>query len=634
MSDPFLGNNFYNAAKGYLGLFGQTNKARKGLEEDDADSKLLPEFTSALSDEQINKLVADWTSSYDSYATDIKQQQKDNVNYWIGKQYNELQYPGTKRPLVDNLLFEALETFLPIATRGNPEPNVFADGNPRNEQIAKTIQKALLYQANRQRLRMKLKAVTRNWALYLIGVVKVGWDPIEGDIETEVVLPSHMILDPNAKIDVGGIYRGEFLGQKRKITAKKLAQLFPSKKAIIEAKVQGSMGTKITYIEWWTRTDLFFTLDSTVLGKFKNPHWNYSGVTTTMDPETGAEIEEEVKGINHFNQPEFPFLFLTIFNLGKRPHDETSLISQNIAIQDNINKRYQQIDKNVDSQNNGIVLSGKSFTKEQAAEAATQLARGNALYVPDGNINDSYARDTAPALPVNVFQQLEDSRGELRNIFGTAGSSADQVSTEKTVRGKILRNQLDSSRIGGGVTEFIEQLSASLYNWYLQMMYVYYTDEHTFSILGMKSQELMTIKNADFQTRFYIEVKDGSLIPKDPLTKRNEAIDLWAANAIDPISLYQALDDSNPYESAKRLVMWKMIDAGKLPPNLLFPDFPTDLAQALPNNTSPGITPGEADAELNRVAQQDGYTGQGLMQDVPIDLGAPPGQPGATLTTQ
>ena len=32
------------------------------------------------------------------------------------------------------------------------------------------------------------------------------------------------------------------------------------------------------------------------------------------------------------------------------------------------------------------------------------------------------------------------------------------------------------------------------------------------------------------------------MIPKDPLLRRNEAIDLWGMGAIDPLSLYIALD--------------------------------------------------------------------------------------------
>lgn len=604
-------NNIFNSMRGALGLMSGVNKAKPIDGEDGVEQPLIPEFESKLLDVEIIQLTAKWESDYKAYAKEIEAQQKDNLNYWIGKQYSDLQTTGTKKPLVDNLIFEAVETFLPIATRGNPQAMVKANGTPEGDKTAKTVACALEYQAGRQHLRMKLKGMTRNWAIYMIGALKIVWDNVEQDIDTKVVLPSRLILDPNAEIEIGGVYLGDFLGERKKKTARKLIKMFPKKEAIIRAACQGALGSKLTYVEWWTPTDLFFTLGSQVLGKYKNPNWNYDGVEQT--DEMGAVVQEGVKGTNHFMQPMIPYVFLTIFNLGKRPHDEASLIGQNIPLQDVINKRYQQIDRNVDSQNNGIVLSGMSFTKEQASQAAEQLSKGNALWVPSGPIEQSYRRDQPPPLAPNVFEQLGDAREELRNIFGTAGSSAQGTASEKTVRGKVMVNQMDSSRIGGGVTEYIEQIAETVYNWYVQMMHVYYTDEHSFSIVGPKAQELMTIRNTDFNTKLHVTVKDGSLIPKDPLTKRNEAMDLWSAQAIAPIPFFEAMDFPNPYESAKELLQWRLIEAGKIDPSIMFPDLMTNSSgeQAQlgqppvsqpgmnpANTTSPAVNPQEAKAEI------------------------------------
>ena len=45
------------------------------------------------------------------------------------------------------------------------------------------------------------------------------------------------------------------------------------------------------------------------------------------------------------------------------------------------------------------------------------------------------------------------------------------------------------------------------------------------------------------------------MIPKDPLLRRNEAIDLWGMGVIDPLSLYIALDYPNPKEMVQRLIL-------------------------------------------------------------------------------
>lgn len=612
-------NNFYNSVRGVMGLFGGTNKARKPDTDDGVEQTMQPEFESTMTNEEIIELTEKWVQDDANYSKDLKQQQKDNVNYWIGKQYNEMQTAGTKKPLVDNLIFEAVETFLPIATRGNPQAIVTANGTPEGDRVAKTVTNALEYQAGEQNLRMKLKGATRNWALYSLGCIKVIWDSKKGDMDTKVILPSRLIVDGNAEIDSAGLYHGEYLGEKKKTTAAKLIKMFPKHKTIIAAEAQGMLGTKVNYIEWWTPTDVFFTFGtSTVLGKFKNPHWNYSGEVEIIDAITKEVTLEDVDGRNHFNYPMIPYVFLAVFNLGKRPHDETSLIQQNIPLQDLINRRYQQIDKNVESQNNGIVLSGKAFTKEQAAEATAMLSRGGALWVPEGDVGGAYKRDQAPSLPRDVYQQLTDARNELRNIFGTSGSNAQSLNSQDTVRGKIMINQMDSSRIGGGVTEYIEQMAQSLYNWFVQMMFVYYTEEHSFSVVGAKATELMTIQNTDITTKLHVSVKDGSLIPKDPLTKRNEAMDLWSAGAIAPIPLFTALDYPNPYESAKELVTWQMIQKGAMPPQVMFPDLAAPQAATGADQTN-AVSPQEAKATITP-DQPDtvGEDSKQLLQSVPI----------------
>jgi len=609
----------FNSLRGVLGLFSPLNKALKKPDEGDTEQPLLPEFESSMSDEEIIKLASKWTTEYDTYAKTIKTQQKDNVNYWIGKHYNDLQTAGTKRPLTDNLIFEAVETFLPIATRATPEANV-ATSSGQQDNITKALQPILNYQGDRTMLRMKLKSITRDWVLNFIGCLNVVWDSSINDFNIRRVQPTRLILDPNAEIDVDGTYLGEYLGEKKRCTATKLSRMFPKSKKAISAVVQGNWGTKITYVMWSTPTDVFFTLGSNVMGKFKNPHWNYDGEVKRKNAETGAVATEFVKGMNHFNHPMIPYVFLSIFNLGRKPHDETSLVFQNIPLQDTINARYQQINRNVESQNNGIVLSGKYFTKEQAAEAATQLSRGNPLWVPEGDIRASYARDTAPTLSSDVFNHLRDAREELRNIFGTSGSTPQGVEDQKSVRGKILINQLDSSRIGGGVTEYIELLSANVYNWFVQMMYVYYTDQKEFPMqLDRNEDELMKIVNTDFENPVFVKVKSGSLVPKDPLTQRNEAMDLWSAQGIDPISFFEKLDFPNPVESAKDLLTWQMIQQGALPPTVMFPDFEMPEQPEQTGDGSELVSAEESnDARDNTPVEAVGASSKSLIQQVPL----------------
>lgn len=592
-ASPEASRGIFDAVKGALGLFDKTNKA-EGVSEN-SNPQPIDEYESKMPDTEIIELTSMWLRTYGVYFTDIDKTQKLAFNYWIGKQRADDGETASKdyQQQVDNLIFEAVETFLPIATRANPEPVVTADPSDIGQKLANDIKVALVYEADQQKLRRKLAKVTRSWVINRLGAAKIYWDVPTKSIKTDVINVKKMIFDKDGYIDDGGKFVGEYLGEKKQCSADKLTEMFPKKKDYITKKAKGKMGTRLEYVEWWYKgTDVFYMHDQEVLGKYKNPNWNYDGKVLSKDPETGAESESEVQGTNHLKEPTAPYIFLSVFSTGTQPHDDTSLIMQNISIQDRINRRIKQIDQNVKSMNNGLVVSGRSFTEEQASQAAAALRRGVAIRVPDGNVEQAVKRFPADALPADVFRSLEDDRQELRNIFGTSGSTPEGTEQQKTVRGKILINQLDSSRIGGGITECIEQVADAIYNMWVQFIFVYYDDEHYISTAGSAAgEELIAIKNNLFpllQT-LTITVKEGSLVPKDPLTQRNEAIDLWSANAIDPLTFYRRLDVANPTEATQSLILWQMLQKGQISPQQYLPSF--QVPGAAEAQTPPGAAP-------------------------------------------
>lgn len=578
---PQTSEGVMGAIRGVMGLFSNLNKA--GGVDESSNPTPTNEYESTLSDVDILKLISQRKRDYAIYYSPVEQSQKLAFEYWIGAQrseeFNVSDTMGNRKDLVDNLIFEAVETFLPIATRANPDPLVTADPSDIGQQISHDIKVALVDWADTVKLRRKLARTTRNWTWARIGVVKMKWNPITKSIDIENINPKRMIWDKDGYIDEGGIFCGEYEGEKKKATADKLIEMFPSKRTEILAKAKEKKGTKLEYFEWWDRAkDLYFTMDDDlVLGKFKNPNWNYDGKIKEEDPETGAEIESEVQGTNHLKERTSPYRYLSVFSTGLQPHDETGLILQNISLQDEVNTTNRQISRNVASMNNGLIVSGKYFTEDQAAGAAGHLRRGGSIRVPGAeDVTKAAMRFPAPALPGDVFEHLNDMRGQIKNIFGTSGSTPESVKSTETVRGKVLINQLDSSRIGGAITEQIEQLADSIYNLAVQFMFVYYDEEHFITTAGQVSgMELITLKNADFPLlkTLSITVKEGSLVPKDPLTQRNEAVDLWSQNAIDPLSLFKKLDFPDPVQATQQLILWQMLQKGQITPQMYLPSF-------------------------------------------------------------
>lgn len=566
-------------------------------------SGLLPELTLEMDDSQLVALKNDWEKQWTEYSEKIKRRQDENEKYWLGKHYPGIEYKDNERPIADNLMFEALETFLPIATRQSPEPVVFSNDTPEGKQLADDVRKMLLYLKDILQFKLKLKKATRFWSLYLLGVAKVGWNEITNEIDCRVIRPQKLILDKDATITEDGEYTGEFIGEYREDLASNLVLRFPEKEAFIKGKVEDKMGTKLGYIEWWTNEYLFWSLDNVILNKTKNPHWNYPQVEMMTD-ENGQQFEQEVPPYNHFSSKQKPYVFLSVFNLGIHPHDDVSIMEQNLSLQDLTNKRLRQIDKNADAANGGLIVSGANsgLSIDQASNLTEALRRGGTVYIPSGDVNNAVKRETGTPIPGFVYESLKDYRQELRNIFGISASSAEGIKSTETVRGKIMAKSQDESRIAL-VAEHIEQFSDKIYNWFVQLMCVYYDEPHAASIIGDEhAREYIQLRKQDFSTKLVVSVQEGSLIPKDPLTQRNEAMDLWSAGAIDPVTLFERLDFPNPREAAKKLFMWQS-NPGSF--------FPEQVQQVVPPPPEPGAVP----------------TGAGQINpEIPPDLAVPQAQ--------
>lgn len=570
---------------GFYSLFQPVNKNATGNETTQGIvGPVVPELSLDMTDDELISLKDQWLSN--KLDVSLEKIGKANYSYWEGKSnpYVDL-WEG--KPQADGVIFEAVETFLPIANRKNPEPVVTVGGNDLVQKKAEGVRKMLIYLADELRLKLLVKQAARNWLLSRLGVLKIGWDAVEDQMKIIVVRTDKLILDPNGTILPSGTYTGEYIGEYKDDTVENLKIRFPSSKGLLESSDGKNSGTKMRYIEWWTPKYTFMTLNNHVLGKFKNPHWNYAGKKETVD-EYGNVVVREFEGKNHFKQPRIPYIFLTVFNTGKYPFDDTSLIEQVMSLQDMVNKRIYQIDRNADSTNGSVIVNGNLFDKEQASRVAEAMRKGLSAMAADNPANAALWI-SGPSLPPFVYQSLQDYRNRILGIFGVQGSTPQGVASQETARGKILAKTSDDSRIGGGISEYIEQVYDQLFNYMTQMMYVYYDQSHVGSIIGeVGGRDWVELSNADLPDRMLVSVKEGSLIPDDPLTKANQAIDLWSAGAIGPVALHKRLGDANPQKTAEELVTWKMNPAGVLDGAQAMPqtpeqaqDVPVDPAQAM-----------------------------------------------------
>jgi len=377
------------------------------------------------------------------------------------------------------------------------------------------------------------------------------------------------------------------MGERMTVTAEKLIKLFPKHRKYIEEQVTKdgklALGTECVYTEWWNDDYCFVSFKEKILDKHKNEFFNYDD--GEIDPITGMPKQQKR---NHFAVPKKPYVFLSVFSLQERPHDITGLIEQNIANQNKITRRTEQMDENFSQSNNGIAFSEDNFNQETAKQASNAITRGvGKVLVPPGKpITEAIVRITAANIPGGFFDELENSMNNLRSSWGTQGISSQQQKPDETARGMIMEQGRDTSRIGGGIGDVIEQsVARNVFNALLQLYCVFYDEKHFGAVLGQgKATEYVTLSAQDIDRQLIVGVSPNSMRPKDEVSKMNQATELFQSGAIGPKTYLEALDFPNPDDSAADGALWKMsmeTDAGRTYIQLNFPELWQQLQQIL-----------------------------------------------------
>lgn len=548
------------------------------------------EFT--MSDEDLLKIRDDYESRYAPYEGKMKPIWVRNLESYLGKKADG-QWLSSDGPVAANLQFEAEETFLAASLAKNPEPVVWTDNTPEGNAIATTVKTMLAFHSDQLVLKRKLAMVVRQWSIYHLGVLKYGWRSVKtpdgedhGDIDVSNRRIQNFVFDPEGYVDSYGDFIGG-MGERIEVTAEKLIGLFPEHKEYIRLEVDDKLGTKCVYTEWWSADDTFtfVTFKEKVLDKHKNQYFNYPEPLNdpitgqpSIDPETGDEMMTHVR--NHFSQPKKPYTFLSVYSLQEQPHDLTGLIEQNIANQNKITSRSEQIDINVSKANNSNAFSMENFNQETAKQAANALRKGNPVLIPTGGPSQN-AIIPIPAqdLPASVFNEVEITKNDLRSSWGIIGLISTPEDDNNTARGEIIEQNNDTTRIGGGIGDAIEQVADNAFNWMAQLYYVFYDEKHFAAIMGSaKGVEFVTFSSQDLDRQLIISVSPDSLKPKDEVTQINLAQSLFDKKAIGPKTLLKMLDFPNPDEAAADGVLY-MIDPMSYM-TLNFPEFAQQMQQA------------------------------------------------------
>lgn len=177
-----------------------------------------------------------------------------------------------------------------------------------------------------------------------------------------------------------------------------------------------------------------------------------------------------------------------------------------------------------------------------------------------GPIGEAIVRIPAPGIPNGFFDELENNVNNLRSSWGTQGITSQQQKPDETARGMILNQSRDTSRIGGGIGDVVEQsVARNVFNWLVQLYLVFYDEKHFGAVMGQsKATEYIQLQSSDIDRQLIVGVSPNSMRPKDEVSKMNQAIQLFQEKAISPKTLLDIMNFPNADEAAGDGVLYNL----------------------------------------------------------------------------
>lgn len=531
-------------------------------------------FALNLEDSDLLAMIHKPLQQSDAYWNDtfgLKRVRRDNINLWLPNHWKDKDVYDYQEEYLyqDPRIFNSVETICSVVNARTPQPEVMpGQDNPISRQIAEDLQKVVYAHSERFRFSDIQRISTRNLLLKRIGYIKLRYDATLDDIVPEHVLPEDIVVDQDARW--GDVPR--FVAQKiRNKTGEELIAMFPDQRQGIYKMLgvsrvnnkgdlvayKSQLGKKKDIWEVWFRYydeakkeyggGLAYVDENfqTVLGKERNPNWNYE------DEQKSGECS------NLLDFPEPPFIPVNYLNDGTSYIDLTTMVEQATSLQRILDRRGFQIMENAEMAGSGLIFNTQMIKKEDI---------GRLTGSPDerigvkGDVTKAVMRVAPPPLPQYVIEDKMDARNEIDNVFATHDVTRGQGSDNKTLGQDQIQQGQDYTRMDD-IARAVERQASKYYRYLVQMMKVYYTEEKWVWATGEDGQfDHVMMKSDMIEDGIDIGVEANSTLPPNKKSQLSFASELAPLGLIDPLSLFEVGAGGvlpSPKKMMERLIKWK-----------------------------------------------------------------------------
>ena len=363
---------------------------------------------------------------------------KEYMSAYKGTYFQNKNLPDYKSNEISNHVFSTIETIRPIMTDNNPK-FLAVPSTPAGMEFSADVQTALDYEWDREKMPLKLPAQLIPMLVYGNAVWFVQWDGKDGEygnISIKPVDPFNIFPDPLAE----SIDNSEFLVYATYRNANQIKQQFPEKASAIEgSRITMSElvaerdnndtqdANQVLILEMWCRD--WVTMDETVEGKkqLKYP----KGRVITCLPELGILLSDKK---NPYKDGKFPFVLMKNYDI---PFEFWGVgeVEQIMSPQHYVNELTNQIIDNAKNTANMQWIIDKNSGIGQG-----KLTNRPGLVIrktPGSEVR----RDTPPAMPSYVRDQIEILKKDIQDISGVFDSLKGEQQGSVTAASAILALQ-------------------------------------------------------------------------------------------------------------------------------------------------------------------------------------------------
>lgn len=586
-----------------------------------------------LKDDKLCKLIENRWNSSETLWSEIKKISERNGTFYDCEMHDTKRMPEylqktpiKKSKVKANRIFPNVEAVINTLIANPPKPNILPGRNtPQSIELARLQERYFLNKYAERNVKETLRKGLRKLYLTRLIVIKPFWNSKINDFDATAVDPNKVRFSKKATKEE----ESEFAIEEVDDSLMALVTKFPSKKEEI-LKITGdneetllTSNPQITYKECWIKDCLVWKYQNLILGKIKNPYWDWDGLLMTpQEQESLNELnanpdstldqrknllssvkdqqdtrksymqnqdqtsdgvtppnENQSEGqkleaykFNHFDFPRKPYIFATILNDENKPIGRTDFITQAAPLQESLDRRKRQMDENAELMNGVIKVDSGVMDKSDA-----QKLRYEASGVIYGKgVVAGVSRETGTPIPQFIFDDMVDSRNEIDNIMAASSAFRGQREGQETKAGRLALIEQSMLRLNEMV-QVVDYVSQELFNWFYQLAKVRYTETHYAKSMGEQNAiQVMEIIQDDFEDGSEVRIIPGKTLPEDAQFKFERAQQDVQQGIISPVDYLKEAGYQDPTGTAKNAEIYK------LNPPLAVGMTPEEVAQVMP----------------------------------------------------